>query len=181
MDVHSKRNLMKFEGLEGKVRECFKNGYSSTQVKALYALQFCQQYPTLTKKDFNDIVEKIAKTSFSIKKEINGKDLTFKFIINPSNEYHIPIVSELAKNFFFICRSFCDEAKTFEITKGYYKDIVEVCEDSLLTSFSQTRETLEDGTISYIWKAEFTSEQAVRETLLKLTQHFKKRGINVTA
>lgn len=170
--------MAKYNALKSRIRELFEKGYSRYQIKEMYEMFFKEEYPTLKKKYFNELLSKISKDTLVVKESVNGT-IKYEFKFMQSNEDHLNMIVDMLVELLDSSDiDFCD-FEHYEITDKKTMDVIQPFSNPLIKSFIQTKTTNEDNTINFEWVINTRNTFQKNKILSQMGDYIEREKINV--
>lgn len=170
--------MAKYDALKLRIRELFEKGYSRYQIKEMYEMFFKDEYPTLKKKYFNEMLSKISKNTLVVKESVNGS-IKYEFKFMQSNEDHLGIIVDMFVELLESSDLDFSNFEHFKIDEKRTVDILQSYGNPLVESFIQTRTTNEDNTVNYEWVVKTNNDFQKRKIISQMSDYLEREKINV--
>lgn len=170
--------MAKYDVLKSRIRELFEKGYSRYQIKEMYEMFFKEEYPTLKKKYFNELLSKISKDTLVVKESVNGA-IKYEFKFMQSNEDHLNMIVDMFVELLDSSDLDTTNFEHFELSENKSMDILQSFGNPLVESFVQTKTTNEDNTVNYEWIVKTKNDFQKRKIISQMSEYLEREKINV--
>jgi hypothetical protein len=170
--------VAKYDALKLRIRELFEKGYSRYQIKEMYEMFFKEEYPTLKKKYFNELLSKISKDTLVVKESVNGS-IKYEFKFMQSNEDHLGIIVDMFVELLDSSDIDSTNFEHYDLSDKKSIDVLQSYGNPLVESFIQTKTTNDDNTVSYEWVVKTNNDFQKNKILSQMSDFIQREKINV--